>query len=85
VAAAGLLACGRVDFPLFAYHFQGVHISTAGRNSTSLRGHHGGEWADPKPESHSQSIASHMLFIGRNIDWSNPAELMSIATQRQRQ
>jgi MFS family permease len=28
VAAAGLLACGFVDFPLLAYHFQSVHIST---------------------------------------------------------
>jgi MFS family permease len=29
VAAAGLLACGMVDFPLLAYHFQSVNISTA--------------------------------------------------------
>ena len=29
VAAAGLLACGMVDFPLLAYHFQGANISTA--------------------------------------------------------
>jgi hypothetical protein len=29
VAAAGLLACGFVDFPLLAYHFQSVGISTA--------------------------------------------------------
>jgi MFS family permease len=28
VAAAGLLACGFVDFPLLAYHFESVHIST---------------------------------------------------------
>jgi MFS family permease len=28
VAAAGLLACGFVDFPLLAYHFQSVNIST---------------------------------------------------------
>ena len=28
VAAAGLLACGFVDFPLLAYHFQSVQIST---------------------------------------------------------
>ena len=28
VAAAGLLACGFVDFPLLAYHFQSVRIST---------------------------------------------------------
>lgn len=28
VAAAGLLACGMVDFPLLAYHFQSVKIST---------------------------------------------------------
>jgi MFS family permease len=28
VAAAGLLACGMVDFPLLAYHFQGVKIAT---------------------------------------------------------
>jgi hypothetical protein len=29
VAAAGLLACGFVDFPLLAYHFQSAGISTA--------------------------------------------------------
>src|SRR5208283_3670930 len=29
VAAAGLLACGIVDFPLLAYHFQEAKISTA--------------------------------------------------------
>ena len=29
VAAAGLLACGMVDFPLLAYHFQAAKISTA--------------------------------------------------------
>jgi MFS family permease len=29
VAAAGLLACGMVDFPLLAYHFQAASISTA--------------------------------------------------------
>jgi MFS family permease len=29
VAAAGLLACGFVDFPLLAYHFQSANISTA--------------------------------------------------------
>ena len=29
VAAAGLLACGMVDFPLLAYHFQGAKTSTA--------------------------------------------------------
>src|SRR5271165_1574060 len=29
VAAAGLLACGMVDFPLLAYHFQGSQIATA--------------------------------------------------------
>lgn len=29
VAAAGLLACGMVDFPLLAYHFQSANISTA--------------------------------------------------------
>jgi hypothetical protein len=29
VAAAGLLACGFVDFPLLAYHFQNAGISTA--------------------------------------------------------
>jgi MFS-type transporter involved in bile tolerance (Atg22 family) len=29
VAAAGLLACGFVDFPLLAYHFQAAKISTA--------------------------------------------------------
>jgi MFS family permease len=28
VIAAGLLACGFVDFPLLAYHFQGSNIST---------------------------------------------------------
>ncbi len=28
VAAAGLLACGMVDFPLLAYHFEGAKIST---------------------------------------------------------
>ncbi|MGD1091851.1 MAG: MFS transporter [Bryobacteraceae bacterium] len=28
VAAAGLLACGMVDFPLLAYHFQGANIAT---------------------------------------------------------
>src|SRR5580698_9754066 len=28
VAAAGLLACGTVDFPLLAYHFENVHIAT---------------------------------------------------------
>jgi MFS family permease len=28
VAAAGLLACGFVDFPLLAYHFQSANIST---------------------------------------------------------
>ena len=28
VAAAGLLACGMVDFPLLAYHFQGVKMAT---------------------------------------------------------
>lgn len=28
VAAAGLLACGFVDFPLLAYHFQSAKIST---------------------------------------------------------
>ncbi len=28
VAAAGLLACGFVDFPLLAYHFEGARIST---------------------------------------------------------
>jgi len=26
--AAGLLACGMVDFPLLAWHFQGTHIAT---------------------------------------------------------
>jgi MFS family permease len=29
VGAAGLLACGMVDFPLLAYHFQAAKISTA--------------------------------------------------------
>jgi MFS family permease len=29
VAAAGLLACGMVDYPLLAYHFQNVKIATA--------------------------------------------------------
>jgi len=29
VAAAGLLACGMVDFPLLAYHFQNVQTSSA--------------------------------------------------------
>jgi len=29
VSAAGLLACGVVDFPLLAYHFQAAKISTA--------------------------------------------------------
>ncbi len=29
VAAAGLLACGMVDFPLLAFHFQAARISTA--------------------------------------------------------
>jgi len=29
VAAAGLLACGIVDFPLFAYHFQNAQTSSA--------------------------------------------------------
>jgi MFS-type transporter involved in bile tolerance (Atg22 family) len=29
VAAAGLLACGFVDFPLLAYHFQSAGLSTA--------------------------------------------------------
>ena len=29
VVAAGLLACGMVDFPLLAYHFQSVQTSTA--------------------------------------------------------
>ena len=29
VAAAGLLACGMVDFPLLAYHFQGAEASPA--------------------------------------------------------
>jgi len=29
VAASGLLACGMVDFPLLAYHFQSAQISTA--------------------------------------------------------
>ncbi len=29
VAAAGLLACGFVDFPLLAYHFQSAQLSTA--------------------------------------------------------
>jgi hypothetical protein len=29
VAAAGLLACGFVDFPLLAYHFESAKISTA--------------------------------------------------------
>ena len=29
VAAAGLLACGMVDFPLLAYHFEGAQIATA--------------------------------------------------------
>ncbi len=28
VAAAGLLACGMVDYPLLAYHFQGAKIAT---------------------------------------------------------
>jgi MFS family permease len=28
VAAAGLLACGMVDFPLLAYHFQNVRIAS---------------------------------------------------------
>lgn len=28
VAAAGLLACGMVDYPLLAYHFQSVQIAT---------------------------------------------------------
>jgi hypothetical protein len=28
VAAAGLLACGMVDFPLLAYHFQNANIAT---------------------------------------------------------
>ena len=28
VAAAGLLACGMVDFPLLAYHFQGANMAT---------------------------------------------------------
>src|SRR5277367_4015295 len=28
VAAAGLLACGMVDFPLLAYHFEGAKIAT---------------------------------------------------------
>jgi MFS family permease len=28
VAAAGLLACGMVDFPLLAYHFQGAKLAT---------------------------------------------------------
>jgi MFS family permease len=28
VAAAGLLACGMVDFPLLAYHFQSANIAT---------------------------------------------------------
>jgi MFS family permease len=28
VAAAGLLACGMVDFPLLAYHFEGAKITT---------------------------------------------------------
>jgi hypothetical protein len=28
VAAAGLLACGMVDFPLLAYHFQGAKMAT---------------------------------------------------------
>lgn len=28
IAAAGLLACGFIDFPLLAYHFQTVQIST---------------------------------------------------------
>jgi MFS family permease len=29
VAAAGLLACGMVDFPLLAYHFEGGQMATA--------------------------------------------------------
>lgn len=29
VSAAGLLACGMVDFPLLAYHFQNANIATA--------------------------------------------------------
>jgi len=29
VIAAGLLACGMVDFPLLAYHFQGAQMATA--------------------------------------------------------
>ena len=29
VAAAGLLACGTIDFPLLAYHFESAKISTA--------------------------------------------------------
>ncbi len=29
IAAAGLLACGMVDFPLLAYRFQGAQIATA--------------------------------------------------------
>ena len=28
IAAAGLLACGFVDFPLLAYHFRNVHVMT---------------------------------------------------------
>ena len=28
VAAAGLLACGTVDFPLLAYHFENTHVAT---------------------------------------------------------
>jgi MFS family permease len=28
VVAAGLLACGMVDFPLLAYHFEGANIAT---------------------------------------------------------
>lgn len=29
VVAAGLLACGMVDFPLLAYHFEGANIATS--------------------------------------------------------
>ncbi len=49
VAAAGLLAAGMVDFPLLAYHFEGAKISTAGEDSSAVRGRHGGEWIDRPP------------------------------------
>ncbi len=46
VAAAGLLACGMVDFPLLAYHFEAANISTAVEIPLLVLRRHGSEWPD---------------------------------------